>query len=96
MKTITFKEYTEHMRKTYFDFVDENNFYSVVLDVYKSLQKSDKSYYNDIHEMLSFTPTQRLHYRAKMAEEGKEMTPEHVDQLIESMQYALERAERII
>jgi len=96
MKTITFKEYTEHMRKSYFDFVDENNFYSVVLDVYKSLQKADKSYYNDIHEMLSFTPTQRLHYRAKMAEEGKEMTPEHVDQLIESMQYALERAERII
>ncbi len=96
MKTITFKEYTEHMRKSYFDFVDENNFYSVVLDVYQSLQKSDKSYYNDIHEMLSFTPADRLAYRAKMAEEGKEMTPEHVDQLIESMQYALERAERII
>lgn len=96
MKTITFKEYTEHMRKTYFDFVDENNFYKVVLDVFKSLQSCDKEYYNDIHQMLSFTPAERLEYRAKMAEEGKEMTPQHVDQLIQSMQYALERAEGII
>ena len=95
MKTITFKEYITHMRLSYKDYEDCNNFYNIVLDVYKSLHKQDKSYYDDIHELLSYSPKQRLAYRTRMAEEGKELTPVHVDQLIESMQYALERAEEV-
>ncbi len=95
MKTITFREYRSHMTRSYPDYEDINNFYNIVLDVYKSLQRSDKTYYNDISQLLSMTPAERLEYRTAMAEEGKELTPIHVDQLIESMQYALERAEEV-
>lgn len=96
MKTITFREYISHMRREYHDYEDCNNFYNIVLDVFKSLRRQDKQYYNDIEDLLSMTSEDRLAYRTAMAEEGKELTPVHVDQLIKSMQYAKERAEQTL
>ena len=93
MKTITFREYLYHMQKSYPKFTDKDNFYNVVLNIYKSVHKEDKQYYTDVCDILSYDVEGRRKYRTKMAEEGKELTPEQVDQLIESMQYALERAE---
>lgn len=93
MKMITFKEYMTHMQKSYPDFVDHDNFYNVVLNVYKSVRTEDKEYYLSVVDILSYDPFERRKYRNKMAEEGKELTPKQVNQLIESMQYALERAE---
>ena len=93
MKTITFREYLAHMQQSYPKFTDRDNFYNVALHVYKSVHKEDKEYYTSVCDILTYDVQGRRTYRNKMAEEGKELTPEQVDQLIESMQYALERAE---
>ena len=92
MKMITFKEYVNHMRGNFPGYEDCNNFYQTVLDTYKSLQREDKSYFNDIHYIISLSPKDRLEYRTRMAEKGREFTPAQVDELVESLSYALNRA----
>ena len=93
MKSITFKQYMNHMRKSYPDYEDVNDFYHILLDVYKSLHKADKTYFDNIFFLLGMSPKERLEYRTKMAEEGRELTPTQVDHLVETIQYALERAD---
>jgi len=96
VKMITFKEYMNFMFIKHEDYKDINNFYHIVLDVYKSIRRQDKSYYDDIAALLSMTRADRLEYRMQMAEQGKELTPTEVDQLIESMEFARKRAEETL
>ena len=89
---ITFKEYVNHMRDNFPGFEDENNFYQTVIDTYSSLQHEDKHYYNDLLYITTLNKDDRLEYRRRMAEKGRELTPAQVDHLVESLQFAVNRA----
>ena len=80
------------MRENFPDFEDKNNFYQTVIDTYSSLQHSDKSYFQDLQYIITLSPTDRLEYRTRMAEKGRELTPAQVDHLVETLSFTLNRA----
>ena len=89
---ITFKEYVKHMRDNFPSYEDDCNFYQTVIDTYSSIQHEDKHYYNDLLYITTLSKDDRLEYRRRMAEKGRELTPAQVDHLVESLQFAINRA----
>jgi len=95
MKTLLKKDYITHMQNTYPEYEDKNDFYHIALLVFMGLQKSDKDSFLDIASLTELDKAGRLKYRQMQAEDGRELTPLQVDQLIDSINYAKDMVETL-
>ena len=62
-------------------------------DLYKSFKSfakmKDRSQIKDLQQLVKMNKTQRLVYRHALAANGKELTPNQLDQYLSTIEYAL-------
>ena len=82
----TKKEFFDYMSQIYDEIYDNYETYSL----FKSITKlKDKNQLNELHDLTLMTRQQRLQYRYVLATNGKELTPDQLDQYITTIDYAL-------
>ena len=83
---ITKREFFQYMSTIYDESYKDDETYKVFLSI---LECTDKSQLNQLHDLTLMTRGQRLQYRYILACNGKELTPNQVDQYITTIDYAL-------
>ena len=88
MSKVTKKEFFDHMSELYHEKYNDQNAYRVLLNIIE--RANDKSFLEELYDIIMMTKSQRLIYRNQLACNGKEFTPRQVDQYISLIEYALE------
>ena len=88
MKKPTKKSFYEHMSLKFNTKYKDPQGYLTLLDVIEEAQ--DDNVFMSLAELTLMSKTDRLIYRNKMAELGKEMTPLQIDQYLAIVEYGLE------
>ena len=86
---VTKQEFYDHMNYLYGQDVEEN--------LYKTFKKivkiKNKSAVKELRELINMNKTERLAYRFALAANGKEYTPNQIDQYLTMIELAIQHIE---